>query len=178
MKTFTHKHLRKWSLPSCYFGAQWPDYYVFLGRSRDSDCLERANFDAGLKAIGGELASPDVEDPNDPGSALSLVKVIRENHWAVGWVEWIAIHESAAEQLQIADSIKEKLEDYPVIDEHLWGEYEIEEANQIWRDCYSPAERVEWIRGHRSQFEFQDFADMLNCVRGKYFAGYASELIG
>lgn len=48
------------------------------------------------------------------------------------------------------------------------------------RNCTSRLtlrERVEYIRKHRSQFEFRDFADMLGCVRGKYFAGYASELI-
>ena len=32
-------------------------------------------------------------------------------------------------------------------------------------------------RDHRYQFEFRDFRDMLVCVRGKYFARIASELI-
>jgi len=171
------KTIQKWTLPSHYAGASWPDYYVFLGRSRDSDALERANFDAGLKAIGGEKVSEDKEDPNDPGSALSLVRIVRENHWAVGWVEWIAIHESATEQLQIADDIKTSLEDYPVVSEELWSEYEQTEADETWRDCYRPKERIEYIRKHRSQFEFHGFADMLACVRGKFFAGYASELL-
>lgn len=169
--------LKKWSLPSNYAGAQWPDYYVFLGRNRDSSALDRANFDAGLKAIGGELADKDKEDPNDDGSALSLVRIVRENHWAVGWVEWIAIHESAVEQLRIADDIATRLEDYPVVNEDLWSQYEQEEADLVWRDCYDPSERIDYIRRHRSQFEFQGFADLIGCVRGKYFAGYASELI-
>lgn len=171
------KHLKKWELPSHYAGAQWPDYYVFLGRNRDSSALGRANFDAGLKAIGGEKSDKDKEDPNDEGAALSLVRVVRENHWACGWVEWIAIHESATEQLAIADGIAEKLEDYPVVDEELWSEYEQDEANTVWKDCYSAKERIDYIRRHRSQFEFHGFADMLASVRGKYFAGYASELI-
>lgn len=165
---FTPKNLRRWTKPSCYIGAEWPEYYGFFGRSRDSGALENANFDAGLKAIGGE--ANENED-------LPLVKVVRESHWAVGWVEWIAIHESADEQLKIADTIKAKLDDYPVVDESLWSEYEQRDADETWKNCFRPRERIAWIREHRSQFEFRDFRDMLACVRGEYFSGYASELI-
>lgn len=54
---------------------------------------------------------------------------------------------------------------------------ETEAAQEVWRTCYSDAERIDYIREHRSQFEFRSFADMLGCVRGRYFAGYASELL-
>jgi hypothetical protein len=50
-------------------------------------------------------------------------------------------------------------------------------AQETWRSCYNDAERIEYIRDHRDQFEFRTFADMLGCARGRYFAGYASELI-
>ncbi len=179
MKTlFQPEHLTRWSLPRNYAGAHWEDYYRSgCGRSRDSKPWERANFDAMLAALGGEQTHPTLEDPSDPRSALSLVYVVRENHWAVGWVEWIAIHETAEAQLRIADEIAGRLENYPVISDDMLSQYEDEEAQDVWRDCYRPAERVEYIRKHRSQFEFRDFADMLVCCRGKYFAGYASELI-
>lgn len=175
--TFEPQNLKRWTMPPHYFGAEWPDYYRSgCGQSRDSKPLERANFDAMLKAIGGEQTS-ELDDPNDPGSKLSLVRVVRENHWAIGWVEWIAIHETATEALQIADKIAGKLESYPVVDENLWSEYETEEANQVWRDCYRASDRVEYIRKHKSQFEFRDFQDLISCVRGHYFAGYAGELL-
>lgn len=161
------KTLKKWTLPKCYVGAEWPDYYSFLGRSRDSDALERANFDAGLKAIGGEQSKND----------LPLVKVVRESHWAVGWVEWIAIHESATEALKLADKIKTEMEDYPVVDEFLFSEYETEEADEVWRECFRPKERLEYIRKHRSQFEFHNLQDLIGCVRGVFFTGDASELL-
>ena len=54
---------------------------------------------------------------------------------------------------------------------------ESEEAERIWRDCYDASQRIEYIRDHSSQFEFRSFADMLSCVRGNHFAGYASELL-
>lgn len=157
-------HLQRWSRPSNYFGAEWPEYYrAGVGQSRDSDDLEASNFAAMLKDLGGESVS---------------VFVVRESHWAVGWVEWIAIHESNEKALGVADANMERLEQYPVLDEDDWSEREDEHANQIWTECYSVEERVKYIREHRSQFEFRDWADMRGCVRGLYFAGYASELIG
>lgn len=175
MKTkFTPEHLQLWTRPQCYFGAQWPDFYVFLGQSRDSSALERANFDAGLKAVRAVMSKDSV--PGDPEESAT-VRVVRESHWAVGWVEWIAIHESDVAALQCADKITEKLEDYPVVDENLWADYENTEANEVWRNCYNTKERIAYIREHASQFDFRDMAEMIGCVRGNYFAGYASELI-
>jgi hypothetical protein len=63
------------------------------------------------------------------------------------------------------------------LDESDFSEVEQEEANETWRNCYDVSERVKYIREHRSQFEFHDLGDMLGCVRGNYFAGYASELL-
>lgn len=159
------KHLRFWTMPDSYFGAVWPGYYVFLGQHRDSDCLAQSNFACALDQLGGE-------DDDE------TVVVVREGHWAVGWVEWIAIHQDNEAALKIADDILDQLEAYPVLDEDDFSERETEEANAVWKNCYGPMERIEYIRRNRSQFEFHDYADMMNCIRGNYFAGYANELIG
>jgi len=157
------KHLKRWSMPPSYFGAVWPAYYgAGVGQSRDSDALERSNFVCMLLALGGESET---------------VTVVRESHWAVGWVEWIAIHQDDAKALQIADEVQAALADYPVINEDHWSTLEQEDADLTWQNCYDPAGRIEYIRRNRSQFEFHDFSDLLGCVRGKYFAGYASELL-
>lgn len=164
--------LIRWTRPSNYAGESWPDYFRSgVGQSRDSDALERANFDAmvaALKAVG---------EPGCWPHDFAAFQIVRESHWAVGWVEWIAIHESATALLERASQIMESFEDYPVIDENLFSQYENDEANETWKNCYDPKERVEYIRKHASQFEFHGLADMLGCVRGNYFAGYASELI-
>jgi hypothetical protein len=157
-----YKHIKRWTLPQWYMGATWPDYYsAGVGRSRDSDCLEESNFHTMLKELGGESET---------------VVVVRENHCLVGWVEWLAIHDSDEKSLAIADRQMERLESYPVLDENDLGEREQESADTAWRECYSPQERIDYIRKNRGQFEFHDFADMLACVRGQYFSGYASEL--
>jgi hypothetical protein len=71
------KHLKRWTHPEHYFGAVWPNHYsAGVGRPRDSDCLEESNFHTMLRLLGGES---------------DVVTVVRESHWAVDWVEWIAI---------------------------------------------------------------------------------------
>lgn len=96
-------------------------------------------------------------------------------------MEWIAIEaDGTAESdkaLAIADRQVERLEDYPILDEYDFSEREMEAANQIWKECYSWQERIKYIRRNASQFEFRDYADMISCVRGEYFAGYVSELL-
>ena len=161
-ETYTPENLELWSTPSSWFGTPWDDHYVFLGQTRDSDCLSRSNFIKGLEAIGGETET---------------VHVVREGHWAVGWIEWIAIHKDDFEALRVADEINAALSDYPVLDEDHYSELESEEAQEVWENCYNEQERIEYIRKNRDQFEFYNFADLLGCVRGKYFLGYANELL-
>lgn len=163
--------LTKWTRPSCYIGATWEGYYVApVTRNRDSSDLENSNWDAQWKIL--KELQKDIPDCDEYSPV-----VVSENHWACGWVEWVAIHESNVEAIREAERIAERLESYPVLDETDFSNREMESANQVWKDCYRDKERIRYIREHRRQFEFQSFRDMLACVRGKYFAGYASELL-
>src|SRR5947209_2290534 len=139
--TYKPEYLRRWTVPNNYAGEVWPDYYsAGVGQSRDSDALERSNFRAMLKALGGESET---------------VRVVRESHWAVGWVEWIAIHQDDSEAFAKADEEAARLKDYPVLDEDDFSREEMEEADQVWSNCYDIRERVDYMREHRSQFDFR-----------------------
>lgn len=152
-------NLRKWTRPDNYFGAEWYGYYsAGVGKSRDSDCLERANFDATLAKLGGETGEDD--------DGISMVRVVRENHWAVGWVEWIAIHESNTEALAIASDIQEGLERYPFVSESLLSQYEEDESANIWERCYGVADRVRYLRKH--SYTADSVAQLLRAVRGDW----------
>lgn len=101
--------MKLWSYPPNYAGAEWYGYYVFLGRHRDSDELAESNFDVALDHLGGE----DGEK----------VVVVRENHWAVGWVEWIGIHQTAKELVEKANEMLDYIvECYPVLDEQHYSQ--------------------------------------------------------
>ena len=135
------------------------DMYVLLTRSRDSDTLTESNWDVAFKRLGGE----ETED----------VKIYRFGHWACGWWEALCVREGSKE-CDVANEIEDSLNDYPILDEEDHSERENQEAEYIWKNCYNENERIKYIRDHQYQFEFQNMKDMIACVRGKYFAGYAS----
>lgn len=138
-----------------------PEWLCLLTRSRDSDCLTESNWHCALQELGGESDNVSIE---------------RFGHWACGWWEALSVRAGTPEHAKAKD-IAERLEGYPVLDEDDFSERESEEADQVWRDCYSERDRIEYIRNHSGQFDFYDYADLLGCVRGKYFSGYAGELI-
>jgi hypothetical protein len=90
---------------------------VFLGQHRDSDAMDRSNFTVALAELGGES---------------DTVLVIRENHWAVGWVEWIGIHESDTAAQAKAESMLARIENYPLLDEQHHSELEWRESAEWW----------------------------------------------
>jgi hypothetical protein len=116
--TYEPRNLKRWTLPDSYFGEIWPNYYSSgFGQSRDSDDLEQSNFATALKALGGESET---------------VQVVRESHWAVGWVEWIAIHQDDDKALEIADELRDRYENYPVLDDDDWSAREWETVCSAW----------------------------------------------
>jgi hypothetical protein len=144
MQTFDEMHERCMASghPCAYWGKRG-HWYVGLGRHRDSDALEEANFRALLKALGGESAAAVIE---------------RETHWAVGWVEFILIDPTDAVRLGIADDIKSGLEDYPVVDDEIFSQVE---HDRFWSWAESE------LGGHEKWAAAVDELDR----NGNYFIG-------
>lgn len=137
----TYEHLNRWKRPQYYMGAEWPEHYsAGVGQSRDSNALERSNFQAMCAAL-EQLPELDVDGETS-------WRIVRESHWAVGWVEWIAIHESDTARLECANRIMAGMEDYPVIDEDLLSQLEDEECSAVWSTCMDARERIEYFRRH------------------------------
>ena len=134
---------------------------VVLTRNRDSDCLTESNWECALEELGGESET---------------VEIHRFGHWACGWWEALCV-KAGSEAEKIGAEIESSLSDYPVLNDEHFSEKEQDEANRIWQSCYDEKERIEYIRENRSQFEFWSFSDLLQCVRGNFFSGYASDFI-
>jgi hypothetical protein len=135
-----------------------------VSRTRDSGPLDESNFATAEKT----LAEID-PDGNDHESH-------RFGHWGPGWFE-ILIVRPGSPCAKEGEAIENALDDYPALNDLDHSEREQEAANEVWSNCYRTKDRIAYIRENRSQFEFQSLADLLGCVRGRYFAGYASELI-
>jgi hypothetical protein len=124
-----------------YFG-YWGDEDMFVtwgftghDRTRDSYILENANF----KAISEELMEKFPDD----------FRIENYSHWACGWVDRlvckILIHkdkrfvdENITEAFRAAIRIHEVLDDYPVYDENLYSEMQVEEIYSFMNDLPSP----------------------------------------
>jgi len=159
--TCTPTHLARWTLPKCYAGADWYDYYsAGVGQSRDSDALERSNFAVMIRELEAIPEPPAWEHDEAPWI------VVRENHWAVGWVEWIAIHKDAEAHLQRADELQTRLADYPILDEMHYGEVENTECEEVWNGCFDRRERVRYLRQHAHT---GDFRALLAAARGSWY---------
>lgn len=137
--------------------------------NRDSNCLAKANWQSVLDAL---RACPVADD--------DLISVDYEthsfNHWACGWFEILIIRPGSPAE-RILKDIEEQLENYPILNEEAFLNLENEEADSTWRDCYNDRERIAYMRRYRSQFKARSLADLLACARGRYFLGYASELV-
>lgn len=119
-------HLKKWVHPECYLGETYYDYYVFLGRHRDSDLLTNSNFEVGLKQLQA------VQSPNGDPEGNDTVYVARASHDLVGWVEIILVHESDTAALKRAEELLGDLDGYPVLDEDAWSQREDEYVQEYW----------------------------------------------
>jgi hypothetical protein len=137
------------------------EWYVVLTTSRDADVLTRSNFESAQKALEG------FEDD---------VEVFRFGHWACGWWEALCVREGT-KAFEEGESLANSLEAYPVLDEEAFCQAEEEEALEVWANCYRVRDRIRYIRENRRQFEFSSFAELLSCVRGNSFGGWASELL-
>lgn len=157
---------------SAYWGER-REWLVAATLNRDSDALSRSNYRCMLRLLGGN----GTEGRKGNQEVAEGVAVEEARHWACGWLQYLIVDPARADLVAIAEKALSRLEDYPVLNEEDFSLEESEEAEQVWRNCYGERGRLEYIRKHRSQFEFRGFADLLGCVRGKYFAGYASELL-
>jgi hypothetical protein len=79
--------------------------------TRDSDALERSNWDAQKAAM-----------PTDDSTYTTM----EFGHWACGWFQIMLVKPDSLAH-HIALEIKGRLEQYPVLDEELMGQYESEE---------------------------------------------------
>lgn len=155
---YTPKHLKKWTHPDNYYGETWDEYYVFMGRSRDSSLIDDHNFDYAYEEL--SKLPPFESDEED----LSP-HIVRERHWLCGWVEWIAIHQKNKKALMLADELAERLKNYPILDEDSYMDKLNEEAYRIWSEVFNVRDRINYIR--RNGHYCSKFSELLATVRGE-----------
>lgn len=172
------KKYKDWS-PSRFDarGLNLPDRQEWLVapviQTRDSGPLERSNF----RVVRLDLEKVQAEDGDPSAPDEPDVEVHRFGHWGPGWFEIILVRPGSPAAKK-AEEWEAALSDYPVASEEDFSKEEWEEAVEVWQSCYSDRERLEYIREHRSEFEFRNWMELIHTVRGTDFRGCASELLG
>jgi len=141
------------------------NHKVVISQNRDSDVLARSNWDEAIFRL------------PENGETIQIRRV---GHWSCGWFELLLVaSDSPIEIQQIAGEIICNLAEYPVLNDELFSDMEMEEANEVWSNCFNNKDRIEYVRTAKEngEMEFNSFADMLAVCKGKYFNGYASELL-
>lgn len=161
--TYEPRNLERWTRPESFMQhcEEWfytRACFIFIGQNRDSDSVTRSNFQCALRELGGES---------------DTVAVIRESHWACGWIEWIAIHESDAAALECADEMAGALSDYPVLDDEHWSELEWTEAHDYWesmdvreRAYYCERAGISIFAARRDYMPIDDSGHLLELLNG------------
>lgn len=124
-----HKH------DACYWGHRG-EWLIAAAVHRDSGTLDRANWASWVELLGGESDTVAIE---------------RSNHWAVGWVDCLVIDPADEARVKLAEETREKLENYPVLDEEALSNLEWEEYNEAW-ESYGATEFCEALQNKFSLF--------------------------
>lgn len=143
-----------WEAPRDYFGFSPAGDYLIASVNRDSDALERSNFECITRDLMREAESCTDEEravveDNQPANMQDIVYTWRASHWAVGWVKYLMVSKLAPQR--ILDSAAETLaalSDYPVYNESHFSELEWNEAAEYWSRL-SVRERAELIHESR-----------------------------
>jgi len=107
------------------------DWFVLIGRNRDSGIRAQSNWAAALKML---------------RKGSRAYEVHRFGHWACGWLEIVIVKPGTKAEL-IGLEIEKALENYPILDEHDHSEREWEVIASNWAQA-DLAQRLKWIRGH------------------------------
>jgi hypothetical protein len=143
MKTFNEMHddLNRSGNPCAYWGESG-DWLVSYGRHRDSDLLTQSNWHTFIELL-NELGKEDA------------YTIERENHWAVGWVEYILINPKCKEAIALAEDVQRRLNDYPVLNEDDWSERESDARHEYW--CEHGGKQ-DFVRDIAKHFDLGDIA--------------------
>lgn len=109
---------------SNYIGHDYAGWICFLVQTRDSNPLDRSNYETALDALGGETEGK--------------VETRSVGHWDCGYFDQIMVKNDPKNIVKIKKvlELKEFLEDYPVLDDSHFSDLEHEEAGETFENCY------------------------------------------
>ena len=172
--------LELYEKPENYIGDTHYGDYVFLHQNRDSDLLTRCNFKLAYSRLLGLTVDSLDDNCNLPcdfehTEYSNGISIVRERHWACGWLEYILISGNNLDALEKARSMVDELNDYPILCEEYYSECRYKECFDYW-ESLNPSDRLGYVRqlGHCCD----SFIDLLAMVkRGESLPENFTELL-
>lgn len=131
--------MKKWKYAENYGGIDYSDYYIVIGRNRDSCLLENHNYEEVWKRLNDFENELEEEDNTEYGWLIGA----NFGHWAVGWIELIMVHEDAPQELiDTATDILNDMSNYPLLNEDEYYRKVYEAVDEYWQQM-SLRERIE-----------------------------------
>lgn len=127
-----------WKHPECYGGFSPDGDYLILSRHRDSELLDRVNWDVACESLKAEA----YDGGADEFASRPVAYHWRAGHWAVGWIEYLCVRADApADVLTAAGEIVCSLADYPILSDDRYSDAQFEAVCDWWEKM-SVADRV------------------------------------
>jgi hypothetical protein len=92
-----------------------------IGTNRDADCLTRSNWDSMIATLEHETDDDETETWEEHSF----------NHWGPGWFSIVIVKPGSVAESLVTEMAR-ALEDYPVLDDELFSQYETDEAELAW----------------------------------------------
>lgn len=139
-------HLRRYTTPRHYAGAEWPEFFPVYSHHRDSGDLDESNWTYIVRELGAVDAEQDDSQVWTRARRQPGAIIVREGNPFTGWGEWVGVQDNRPDLLAKADEILGALESYPVLDDEDFSRREWETATERWRGL-SLRERIDMIDG-------------------------------
>jgi hypothetical protein len=124
-----HLETTAWKTPTCYGGFSPVGDYVVLTQHRDSELLERVNWEVACESLKAEAYDDGEHDFASRPNSYHW----RAGHWAVGWVEYLCVRQDAPDAVKTeAGEIVCALADYPILAEDKFSEREHAAVCTYW----------------------------------------------
>ena len=145
MHTIEHLAECVWKHPDSYGGFSPDGDYMILSRHRDSELLDRVNWDVAVESLKAEAYDEGAANFANRPAAYHW----RAGHWAVGWVEYLCVRADAPDALLTeAGEIVCALADYPILSDDRYSAAQWDGMCNYWERA-SVADRVHELQRAR-----------------------------
>ena len=127
-------------IKNAYYHGKRGEWFVVLVKTKNVSSLEKSNFAAAIDRLTA-ISVNMVGNKEDDDWAIET-----SGHWLLGFMSFLVVRPNT-EAFNIGQLIQEELKGYPVLDEELYLDYDLEDRKYLW-DSMSIKNRVDLLKNN------------------------------